>query len=66
MHYTHQAKEYFQLCNKINSKIIEPITILFSNYLMTLQPNLPSRLWHDVIIYEPHFNSKMDSGWMVF
>jgi len=27
---------------------------------MILQPNLPLRLWHDLIIYEFHPNSKMD------
>ncbi len=28
---------------------------------MTLQPNLPPRLWHDLINYEPHSNL----GWIV-
>jgi hypothetical protein len=46
----------------MNSKRTKPITIVFNNYLMTLQPNLPLGLWHDLIIYEPHSSSKMDSG----
>ncbi len=60
--YTNHAKKYFYFCSKINSKRIKPITILFNNYLMTLQPNLPLGLWHDLIIYEPHFSYRMDSG----
>jgi hypothetical protein len=60
--YINHVKEYFYFCSRINSKRIEPITILYNNYQMTLQPNLPPGLWHDLIIYEPHFNSRMDSG----
>jgi hypothetical protein len=59
---THNVEEYFHFCSKINSKIPKPITILFNNYVMTLQPNLPLGLWHDLIIYGPHSNSKMDNG----
>jgi len=62
MHYTHHAEEYFYFYSNMHSKRIEPITILFDNYLMTLQLNLPPRLWHDLIIYEPHSSFKMDSG----
>jgi hypothetical protein len=32
---------------------------------MTLQPNLPSWLWHNLIIYELHSSFRMGSGWMV-
>jgi hypothetical protein len=32
---------------------------------MTLQLNLHLGLWHDLVIYEPHYSSRMDSGWMV-
>jgi len=50
----------------MHSKIIEPLTILFNNYLMTLQPNLHLGLWNNLIIYELHYSSKIDNGWMVF
>jgi hypothetical protein len=65
LHYTHHVEEYFYFYNRMHFKTIEPMTNIFNNYLITLQPNLPPRLWHDLIIYELHFNSKMDSGWMV-
>ncbi len=65
MHYTHHDEEFFYFYNIIYSRIIEPIIVLFNNYLMTLQPNLPPRLWHDLIVYEPHSNFRMDNGRMV-
>ncbi len=43
-------------------KTTKHVTILFNNCLMTLQPTLTPRLQHDLIIYEPHSTSKMDSG----
>ncbi len=61
--YTNHAKEYFYFCNRINSKRIEPITVLFNNYQMTLQPNLLLGLWHDLIIYEFHVSSRIVGEW---
>jgi hypothetical protein len=65
VHYTHHVEELFYLCNKMHFKITKPITILFNNCLLTLKPSSFPRLWHELIIYEPHSSSKMDSGWMV-
>jgi hypothetical protein len=41
---------------------IKPIIVIFNKYLMTWQPTLPPRFWHELLIYELHFNSEMDSG----
>jgi hypothetical protein len=62
MHYKHHAKEILFFCNKMHSKKIETIIVLFNNYLLTLQLNLPLGLWHDLVIYEPHSSFRMDSG----
>jgi hypothetical protein len=61
MHYTHHVEDFLNFYNRMHSLTTEPIIVLFNNYLMTLQPTLPPRFWHVLIIYEPHSNSRMDS-----
>ncbi len=50
----------------MHSQIIEPIIVIFNNYLMTLQPNVHLGFWHNLILYEPYSSSKMDNGWIIF
>jgi hypothetical protein len=51
-------KNIFFLQQNAFKKKTKPIIVIFNNYLMTLQPNLFPRIWHELIIYEPHSSSK--------